>query len=85
MISKGKSQTQFKRGDWVKDRDGHQFIFEFDCLGKACVRSICGNYYLKDYSTLGDDDSETRKRIYKAEIRKGKRAAEKFLREHGFL
>lgn len=71
----------FKPGDWVKDKHGYQLVFEFDCLGKACCRSICGNYYLKDYSEIFDDDNENRKKIVAAEIRRAKRQLKKIIKD----
>lgn len=67
----------FKKGDWVKDKNGYTFYFEFDCCGKAWVRSQCGNHYLKDYSEIFDDDNETRKKNVEASIRQAKRQLKK--------
>lgn len=68
-------------GDWVLDEHGYQLVFEFDCLGKAYCRSICGNYYLKEYDNLREDGNNAERRKYQRETElKAKREIKKLFR-----
>lgn len=68
-------------GDWVLNEHGYQLVFEFDCLGKACCRSICGNYCLIEYKDLREDGNNAERRKYQRdEELKAKREIKKLFR-----